>query len=589
MCNCFRRGDLDTNDNVRTYHIWWRRSNHPKTFADLELQCLFDTVRAPEALDASAASSSPEHSGGDLSHRVLGVTEQCIFHRHQQSAFAVSLGLTDAEARAVARRAVLVHAVYRLWCSGTSHADCAALLDSLCKAGGLKYALPKDASYFRFEQASHGKRLSMTEQQRNLQIYAKLLDHWTTVEQRTIQLSGDDVERIALLEDHELAADCGARVLVGRRLAPGGQLCPVHRYRLSARPFIGTTSMDAELAFLMANVAGIGPGQTVLDPYVGTGSILIASAVLGASQVLGSDLDHWVLYGTSHTARRRHRNGTAGRESQTKSDSQITLLRASPGRTCTTSTIEEHPANATNRVHALEARTHDRNIAQRYHILDNFRFYGIPRHQWPELVRMDLLEPAWAVPDPARPERFGWCDAIVCDPPYGIREGTRQASRACAGDSDEERTSRTMRRRRAPFAAHLEALFRLAARVLCPGGRLVFWLPAVAALTAYDLPRHASFEYIGVPCCQRMRGDLRRYLLVLRKTDRMFPSAAAASSPEVFYEEAPPHYQRAHEDLAARLFRVAERSEQLLQAPNPSRTTVPAADSGTGDAETAVP
>jgi len=69
----------------------------------------------------------------------------------------------------------------------------------------------------------------------------------------------------------------------------------------------------------------------------------------------------------------------------------------------------------------------------------------------------------------------------------------------------------------------------------------------------------------------------------------MFPSAAAASSPEVFYEEAPPHYQRAHEDLAARLFRVAERSEQLLQAPNPSRTTVPAADSGTGDAETAVP
>ena len=40
--------------------------------------------------------------------------------------------------------------------------------------------------------------------------------------------------------------------------------------------------MDAEMAFLMANQAQVKSGKLVYDPFVGTGSILVAAAHYGA-------------------------------------------------------------------------------------------------------------------------------------------------------------------------------------------------------------------------------------------------------------------------------------------------------------------
>ncbi|KAF6004036.1 tRNA methyltransferase 11 [Cyanidiococcus yangmingshanensis] len=276
-------------------------------------------------------------------------------------------------------------------------------------------------------------------------------------------------------------------------------------------------------------------------------------------QLFGSDLDRWVLYGTSHTARSRHRTQALDRKTCAEPETTKTRIseHASVGTVPRQLPRITNPAASTGKPDWPSTRD---GATTRLSMLDNFRFYGIPRHQWPELVRMDLLEPAWAS-NAAIGERSGWCDAIVCDPPYGIREGTRQARIRSSKQVD----TRQGQRKRAPFAVHLEALFRLAARVLRPGGRLVLWLPAVAELTAYDLPLHEALVYFGTPCCQRMRGGLRRYLLVLVKRT----SANALPDPnvqnEVFYKEAPPRYQRAHENLAARLFGVAERDEQHLR------------------------
>jgi hypothetical protein len=52
----------------------------------------------------------------------------------------------------------------------------------------------------------------------------------------------------------------------------------------------GTTSMNALSAHLCANAAHIEAGQTVLDPFCGTGSLLSSAAHLGA-EVVGSDID----------------------------------------------------------------------------------------------------------------------------------------------------------------------------------------------------------------------------------------------------------------------------------------------------------
>ena len=62
------------------------------------------------------------------------------------------------------------------------------------------------------------------------------------------------------------------------------------KYHLRDRPYLGPTSTSHDLAFLMANQAEIKPGSLVIDPFVGTGSILIACSALGA-ECFGSDID----------------------------------------------------------------------------------------------------------------------------------------------------------------------------------------------------------------------------------------------------------------------------------------------------------
>lgn len=51
---------------------------------------------------------------------------------------------------------------------------------------------------------------------------------------------------------------------------------------LKTRKFIGNTSMDPQLSLLMANQALVGKGDLVFDPFVGSGSLLVAAAKFGA-------------------------------------------------------------------------------------------------------------------------------------------------------------------------------------------------------------------------------------------------------------------------------------------------------------------
>lgn len=69
-----------------------------------------------------------------------------------------------------------------------------------------------------------------------------------------------------------------------------------HAYDLKMRPYLGPTSTDHQLAFLMANQGQVSPGDMVYDPFVGTGSIAVACTYFGSTQ-FGSDLDIRVLKG----------------------------------------------------------------------------------------------------------------------------------------------------------------------------------------------------------------------------------------------------------------------------------------------------
>lgn len=127
----------------------------------------------------------------------------------------------------------------------------------------------------------------------------------------------------------------------------------LEQFSLKRRTYLGPTSMDAELSFIMASLGRVQPGSIVLDPFVGTGSILLSCALRGA-YCIGSDIDIRVLRGRS-----QNENVTA-----------------------------------------------------------NFRQFNLPR---PELVRSDN-----AIYHRHYRRHRPLYDAIVCDPPYGIRAGARK-------------------------------------------------------------------------------------------------------------------------------------------------------------------
>lgn len=129
------------------------------------------------------------------------------------------------------------------------------------------------------------------------------------------------------------------------------------RLSLKKRPYLGPTTLDPELGLVMANLGRVQPGHIVLDPFVGTGSILASSAALTGCTVLGTDIDFKILA------------GKGGKD-----------------------------------------------------VFTNFAHYGLSP---PELLYADNA----TAPVTDRPI----IDAIIADPPYGVRAGARRGGPAGTG------------------------------------------------------------------------------------------------------------------------------------------------------------
>ncbi|XP_070392050.1 tRNA (guanine(10)-N(2))-methyltransferase homolog isoform X2 [Dermacentor albipictus] len=84
-------------------------------------------------------------------------------------------------------------------------------------------------------------------------------------------------------------------VFFGRWICDGQRFLKSH-LALRTRKFIANTSMDPTLSVIMANMAKVKKSHLILDPFVGSGSLLVPAAFFGA-YVLGTDLDYLLLHG----------------------------------------------------------------------------------------------------------------------------------------------------------------------------------------------------------------------------------------------------------------------------------------------------
>ncbi len=68
------------------------------------------------------------------------------------------------------------------------------------------------------------------------------------------------------------------------------------RARAAARPFRHPVGIDPVIARVMLNMAGVLAGESVLDPFCGTGSILVEAGMMGA-RIFGMDSDQRMIKG----------------------------------------------------------------------------------------------------------------------------------------------------------------------------------------------------------------------------------------------------------------------------------------------------
>uniref|UniRef100_A0A1A8ITF8 tRNA (guanine(10)-N(2))-methyltransferase TRMT11 n=1 Tax=Nothobranchius kuhntae TaxID=321403 RepID=A0A1A8ITF8_NOTKU len=121
--------------------------------------------------------------------------------------------------------------------------------------------------------------------------------------------------------------------------------------------------MDAGLSFIMTNHAKVKENDLVFDPFVGTGSLLVACSHFGA-YVCGTDIDYNTIHGKGRSSRKNQK-----------------------------------------------WRGPDENIRA------NLRQYGTQK-MYVDVMVSDASKPVW--------RNAALFDAIITDPPYGIRESTRK-------------------------------------------------------------------------------------------------------------------------------------------------------------------
>jgi tRNA (guanine10-N2)-methyltransferase len=266
------------------------------------------------------------------------------------------------------------------------------------------------------------------------------------------------------------------QVFFGRQISPATlrPVCEIHD--LKKRPYISTTSMDAELALITANLSLASPGKIFLDPFCGTGGFLVAAAELGA-WVLGSDID--------------------GRSFRGKSTAGI-------------------------------GKGVGRNI-------DKYKLAS----QFGGCMTSDLINSPLRLNSYGSPAAHRWLDGIICDPPYGVREGLKvlgirrpPTEGEDAGDSIDRRPrlidgvpAHTLPGYVAPkrpysFDRMLDDILAFAVQTLVDGGRLAFWMPSAnedetGQEIETEIPTHEGLKLLHV-CVQRFNRWSRRLIVYER-------------------------------------------------------------------------
>jgi len=161
----------------------------------------------------------------------------------------------------------------------------------------------------------------------------------------------------------------------------------------------------------------------------------------------------------------------------------------------------------------LRGRSDEENV------LTNFEQYKLDR---PDLVRSDnaLYHRHYRTTKPMY-------DAIITDPPYGIRAGARRTgtnNREVRSVPDDRRHDHIAQTKVYAVSDVMCDLLDVSAKTLVMGGRLVYIIPSMTDFDAeVDLPRHYCLELVHV-CYQPLQTELGRRVVTMKKVKEYNPA-----------------------------------------------------------------
>ncbi|XP_062320665.1 tRNA (guanine(10)-N2)-methyltransferase homolog isoform X1 [Osmerus eperlanus] len=372
-------------------------------------------------------------------------------HFKEKSPFWLLDGLSEEDVHNIMGRSVCAKSAFELWGHGKTQSE--------LKTSLLQYPT-EDMSPFLQKNSTYKINVYTFNKTLEFQDRIKKIDALEYLPfQGSVSLKNPQ-QIFCLLEDYGTdpnnIPEEPFHIYFGRWIADG-QRELIRSHSVKNRHFIGNTSMDAGLSFIMANHAKVKEHDLIYDPFVGTGSLLVACSQFGA-YVCGTDIDYNTIHGI----------GKASRKNQ-------------------------------------KWRGPDENIRA------NLRQYGTER-LYVDVLVSDAAKSVW--------RHALLFDAIITDPPYGIRESTRRTG---SQKDSFKPTEDFFGESHVPvsMAYHLSDIFtdllNFAVHHLVMGGRLVYWLPIYRPEYCEEMvPLHLCLQLTS-NCEQTLSSHTSRRLITMEK------------------------------------------------------------------------
>jgi len=376
-----------------------------------------------------------------------------LYHFSERTPFIPIINVQEQDIKKVVSRAILIKRAYHCIAKASSKVELVRKIKSDPSLWSLIMTQEeqKHAS-FKFIVDTFGKRLSLEEHVDMINEYS-FLSLGGHVRMRDPDMTFYIIGRVR--DENDVFDNDLIEEWYFGRLVQESDRHSMDVFDLKKRSYIGTTSMDAELSLIMCNLAKVKYGHMIYDPFVGTGSFLLAGSHFGAF-TLGSDID--------------------GRQIRGKNGSSI-----------------------------------QSNIQQ----------YGLKGHVLDVLV-FDITCHPFVYTDK------GVFDAIITDPPYGVRAGAKKiASRSSLQYEVNDPMCPTYPRTDPyPTEQVIYDLVEFSSRYLVLGGRLVYWQPSPTKDPDLTIPEHPCMKLIEA--LEQPLSGWSRWLIVMEKVQHTSGSSEEA-------------------------------------------------------------